>query len=123
MNILLWILQVFLALFFTMAAANQLFNYQKLTEQYAIYKALPQPFWVVWAIISILCALGLVLTIIAPQATPIAALVLAVQGAIFAGLYAYHAGFRPTFAMWAMWTLGPVIVAAFIAYARFSNLA
>jgi len=43
-----------------------------------------------------------------------------VQGVLFAGLYAYYAGFYPSLLMWSLWTLVPVIVAAFIAYARFS---
>jgi hypothetical protein len=123
MNIVLWILQVALALFFAMAAVQQLFNYDKLTEQFAIYKALPRPFWVGYAIISLACAVGLVLTMVSPVITPIAALVLTVQGLIFASLYAHYAGFRPSFAMWAGWTLSPVVVAAFIAYARYSGIA
>jgi DoxX-like family len=123
MNIVLWILQVVLALFFTMASLNQLFDYDKLAQQYAIYKALPQGFWVVYGVIALLCALGLVLTKVWPLATPIAAIVLAVQGVIFAGLYAHYAGFQPSFLMWSLWTLGPVIMAAFIAYARFSAIA
>lgn len=123
MNILLWVLQVVLALFFTMASMNQLFNYEKLAQQYAIYKALPQGFWIVYAIVSLLCALGLVLTKVAPPVTPLAAMILVVQGLIFAALYAHYAGFQPSFMMWSTWTLGPVVVAAFIAYARFSALA
>jgi hypothetical protein len=121
MNILLWILQVALALFFTMASVNQLFNYGYLAQQYVIYRAMPQGFWAVYAIVALACAVGLVLTKAAPRVTPIAALVLAVQGLLFAGLYAYYAGFNPSFLMWSLWTLGPVIVAAFIAYARLSS--
>jgi len=122
MNILLWVLQIVLALFFTMGAAQKLFNYQNIAEQYAIYKALPQGFWVGYAIVSLLCALGLVLTKVAPAITPIAAVVLAVQGIIFASLYAHYAGFRPSVLMWGLWTLGPVVIAAFIAYGRFSTV-
>jgi hypothetical protein len=123
MNILLWVLQVGLALFFTMASVNQLFNYNTLAEQFIIYRVLPQGFWIVYAIVALMCALGLVLTRVTPMVTPVAALVLAVQGAVFAGLYAYHAGFLPSVLMWGLWTLGPVIVAAFIASARFSAIA
>jgi hypothetical protein len=122
MNTLLWVLQVLLALFFTMGAVNQLFNYDELTKRYVVYKALPRKFWVVYGIVSLLCALGLVLTKAGPLVTPIAALVLAVQGALFARLYAYHAGFYPSLLMWSLWTLGPVIVAAFIAYARIRGM-
>ena len=122
MNIVLWILQVLLALLFAMGSVQQLFNYDKLAGQYAIYKALPQPFWIGYAIVAVLCCLGLVLTRVWPIATPVAATILAVQGVIFAGLYAYHAGFQPSFMMWAAWTLGPVAVAAFIAYGRFASM-
>ncbi|HEV8021935.1 MAG TPA: DoxX family protein [Candidatus Lustribacter sp.] len=120
MNILLWALQVVLALFFTMASANQLFNYDQLARQYAIYRALPQGFWAIYAIVALSCAAGLVLTKVWPQVTPISALILVVEGVVFAGLYAYYAGFAPSVLMWSLWTLGPVIVAAFIAYGRFS---
>lgn len=123
MNIVLWVLQVVLALFFTMASVNQLFNYDKLAQQYVIYRTLPQGFWVVYGIVALLCALGLVLTKAGPLVTPIAALVLAMQGALFAGLYAYYAGFEPSLLMWSLWTLSPVIMAAFIAYARFPAMA
>jgi len=123
MNIVLWVLQVMLALLFAAGSVQQLFTYDRLAEQYPIYKALPQAFWAVYAIIAILCCLGLLLTRVWPIATPIAATVLVVQGVIFAALYAYHAGFQPSFAMWAAWTLGPVAVAAFIAYGRFASMA
>ena len=123
MNIVLWILQGLLALLFAAGSVQQLFTYDKLAGQYAIYKALPQAFWIGYAVVAILCCLGLLLTRVWPIATPIAATVLAVQGVIFASLYAYHAGFQPSFAMWAAWTLGPVAIAAFIAYARFSSMA
>lgn len=123
MNILWWVLQVVLALFFTMASVNQLFNWDKLAQQYVIYGALPQGFWIVYATVSLLCALGLVLTKVWPPVTASAALVLAVQGVLFPGLYAYYAGFYPSLLMWSLWTLVPVIVAVFIAYARFSAIA
>ena len=122
MNILLWVLQVMLALFFTMGAVQQLFNYDKISKQYVIYKVLPRGFWAGYGSLTLLCALGLILTMVWPLVTPIAALILAVQGAFFAGLYAYHAGFRPSFLMWALWTVVPVAVAAFISYATFSAL-
>jgi hypothetical protein len=122
MNILLWILQVTLALFFAMASMNQLFNYPKLSQQFEIYRALPRAFWAVYAVVALCGAVGLVLTSFWPLATPVAAAMLALQGLIFAGLYARFAGFKPSVLMWGVWTLGPVVIAAFIAYARFSRL-
>lgn len=123
MNTVLWVLQVILALFFGLASINQLFNFDNLSEQYLIYRNLPHGFWVGYAIVSLVCVIGLLITRVWPQATPIAASVLAVQGLVFAGLYAYHAGFQPSLLMWAAWTLVPVILAAFVAYARFSQTA
>ena len=119
MNIVLWALQVLLALFFTMGAVNQLFNYRKLARQYIVYRAVPRGFWAIYGSVALVCALGLIMTKVVPLATPVAAVILAVQGAIFAGLYARHAGFRPSFAMWSLWTVSPVVIAAFVAYARF----
>jgi hypothetical protein len=72
---------------------------------------------------ALLCARALVLTKVWRLATPIAAVVLAMQGVLFAGVYAHYAGFQPSLAMWSLWTLGPVVIAAFIAYARFSAIA
>lgn len=123
MSVVLWVLQVILALFFGMASLNQLFNFKQLSEQYVIYQVFPHAFWVGYAIVSLVCAIGLVTTRVWPQATPLAASVLAVQGLAFAVLYAYQAGFQPSFLMWATWTLVPVILAAFVAYARFSQTA
>lgn len=119
MNIVLWVLQGVLALFFTMGAVQQLFNFDTISKQYVIYRVLPRAFWAVYGSVTLLCALGLLLSPVWALATPIAASVLVVQGAVFAGLYAYHSGFRPSFLMWALWTVTPVILAAVIAYARF----
>jgi len=121
MNILLWALQVVLALYFGMAAVNQLFNYDKLVQQYAIYKDLPQGFWIVYGIVALLCAIGMFLTKAGRLITPISALVLTVQAILFAGLVARYDGFGPSVFAWAFWTLVPAIVAAFIAYERFSR--
>ncbi|HEV2267980.1 MAG TPA: DoxX family protein [Steroidobacteraceae bacterium] len=123
MSTLLWVCQGFLALFFASASLQQLFNFEKLARQYPIYRAVPRRLWIGYAVVSLSCAVGLVLTDVWPLVTPIAALILAVQGLAFAALYAYHAGFRPTFVMWSLWTLGPVALATFIAYARFSAIA
>lgn len=119
MKILLWTIQILLAIFFTLGAANQLFNYDRIAEQYIVYRSVPQLFWIVYASIALLCTLGLVMTKVWPLGTAIAALVLAVQGTLFAGLYAYHAGFEPSFVLWAFWTLTPVVLASFVAWARF----
>ena len=117
MNILLWILQVVLAMYLSMGAVNQLFNYDKLKQQYVIYQALPQGFWVVYGTITLLCALGLFLTKAGRLITPIAALVLALESVLFVGVYAHFAQFSLSLLIWGG---VPAIVAAFIAYARFS---
>jgi hypothetical protein len=122
LNILLWGLQIVLALLYTIASLNQLFNFKNIAQQYAVYRDLPQGFWIAYAIVTLLCVLGLLLTKVGRLVTPIAALVLAVQGILFAWLYAHDAGFYPSVLMWGIWTLGPVIIAAFIAYERFSEV-
>jgi hypothetical protein len=120
MNILLWVLQVACALLNTMGAVNQLFNYDKLALQFPIYQALPHGFWIVYGSVALLGALGLVLTKVGRLVTPIAALVLTAQGFLFAGLTAHYDGFTPSVFSWAMWTVVPSLVTAFIAYARFT---
>ena len=119
MNIFLWVFQVLLALFFVSGAFQQLFNFEKIAKLYVVYRSVPRAYWTVTAVITILCCAGLVLTKVHPLITPIAATILTFQGLIFGGLYAKYAGFKPSFAAWAGWTMVPCLLTAFIAYARF----
>jgi hypothetical protein len=118
MNIFTWALQIVLALLILMGSANQLFNYDAIAQLYPVYKEVPHAFWIIYAIVALAGAAGLVLTKALPRATPIAALVLAIEGIIFAVLYAKYDGFVPNVAAWALWTLVPVALELFIVYRR-----
>ena len=122
MNIVLWFLQIMLVLLIGMGSVNQLFNFEDISRQYAPYKALPRTFWTAYAIIALACAIGLLSTRISPKITAIAAMVFFAQSLAFAAIYAHSAGFKPSIAMWAVWTLGPAAVAGFIAYGRFEEV-
>jgi hypothetical protein len=118
MNIFTWALQIVLALLILMGSANQLFNYDAIAQLYPVYKEVPHAFWIIYAVLALASAAGLLLTKIAPRATVIGAAVLTVEGIIFAILYAKYDGFYPSVAAWAAWTLIPVAIAAFIVYRR-----
>ena len=120
MKSLLRVLEVGLAQFFATASLYQLFSYDELAQRYAVYQALPREFWLVFGIFALLCAIGLVRVRSSPIIKSIAASVLAVQGALFATLYASYSGFYPSLLMWSLWTLVPVVVAVFVATTTFS---
>jgi hypothetical protein len=114
MNILLWILQILLALWNFIGGIYTISNYQKLTSAWA--KALPKPAWVSLCVLQILFALGLVLpgaTGVLPKLTPIAAVYLAVNALLGCALFAQYAGFPGM-----LWGAVPGLLAAFVAYGR-----
>src|SRR5690242_5498168 len=86
MNILLWILQVLLALHTAMGAAWKFSHSERSVPS---LKAIPHTAWLGMAVVELLCSLGLVLTVFQPLATlaPIAAAVIAVEMLLFCGLH------------------------------------
>jgi hypothetical protein len=115
MNILLWVLQILLALWNMIGGIYMVNNYEKLANVWAL-NALPKPAWVAIGVLQALFAIGLVLpgvVRVLPKLTPISAACLAVISLLGIALYAAYAGFPGMF-----WAVVPAILAAFVAYWR-----
>ncbi len=110
MNILLWMLQIMLALYYLMGGQWMVF---KVPGPWL--KLLPKPVWMAIGLLQILFALGLVLPGLigmSPQITPIAAIGVAVETALVAMLT------KPKF-QGLLWVVVPAVLALFVAYGRF----
>ena len=108
MNILLWVLQILLALYNMTGGIYMVNNYEKLANIWAL-NAFPKPAWMVLGLLQILFSLGLVF----PKLTSISAACLAVISLLGIALYIAYAGFPGI-----LWAVGPAILAAFVAYER-----
>jgi hypothetical protein len=108
MNILLWVLQILLALYYAMGG-----SWMVSKAPGAWLKLLPKPAWVALGALQILFALGLVLPgmIGMPKLTPIAAVGVAVETLLVAVLT------KPKF-QGLLWVVIPALLAAFVAYGR-----
>ena len=89
MNILLWVLQILLALHTAIGALWKFFNSEQTVPS---LKAIPHGVWLSLSVIEILCGLALVLPALSqPLAilAPIAAVVIAAEMLLFCGLHIY----------------------------------
>ena len=113
MNILLWVLQILLALWNLIGGIYTFSNYDKIKSAWAAN--LPPSFWMAIAVLQVLFALGLVLSglVGVPKFTPISAIYLAVNALSGLVLYAQYAGFPGM-----LWGVIPALLAAFVAYGR-----
>src|SRR5205085_56237 len=114
MNILLWVLQILLALWNMIGGIYTAFNYEQLKG--AWMNDLPKPAWVAIGVLQALFAAGLVLpgaVGVLPKVTPVAAAYLAVNALFGCALFAKYAGFPGM-----LWGVVPAILAAFVAYGR-----
>ena len=110
MNILLWVLQILLALYYAMGG-----SWMVSKAPGAWLKLLPKPAWVALGVLQVLFALGLVLPGafgILPKLTPIAAIGVVVETFLVAALA------KPKF-QGLLWVVIPALLAAFVAYGRF----
>lgn len=117
MNILLWVLQIVLALLYIPGGAGKIFMFDQLSLQVASMKALPQSLWTLLGACEWLAALGLILpgaTKVLPILTPIAAVCLAVEAIVITILHASYGEVTPM-----IWSLVMGLMAAFISYGRF----
>ena len=111
MNILLWVLQILLALYYLMGGSWMISKVPG-----AWLKFLPKPAWMALGLLQVLFALGLVLpgaTGMLPQLTPIAAVGVAVETVLVAMLT------KPKFQGF-LWVLVPALLVLFVAYGRFA---
>jgi hypothetical protein len=107
MNILLWILQILLALWNLVGAGYMMTHYSILAKPWAL-GALPGLVWIVYGVLEILFALGLFL----PKLVPGAAIGLAVLVLLGIALFAQYTG------MGLLWAFIPALLLAFAAYGR-----
>ena len=120
MNVLLWILQVALALQTFAGGAYKLFQFDQIAKVPAM-GALPRGGWGAVGVFEVLCAVLLVVpaaTKRMPVLTAHAAAALALESLALAVLYAqYSLELTATNPM--VWVLGGGLLAAFVAYGRY----
>ena len=107
MNILLWVLQILLALWNVTGGIYTLFHYDQLKGGWG--SNLPKSVWVILCVLQVLFAVGLLL----PKQAPIAAVYLTLNSLLGCVLFAQYAGFPGM-----LWGVIPAILAAFVAYGR-----
>lgn len=118
MNILLWVLQVVLALLCISGGAFQIFKIEELRKTVAAMRELPRGLWACLGALGCLAGLGLILPgaiHVLPILTPIAAVVVAAQSLLISGLYVRYRDRPPL-----PYSLAMAMMAAFIAYGRFA---
>jgi hypothetical protein len=107
MNIIIWALQILLALWNLTGGLYTISNYESLKSAWA--NDLPKPAWLALGTLQALFAIGLVV----PKLTPIAAAYLAVNSLLGCALFSKYVGFPGL-----LWGVIPAILAAFVAYGR-----
>jgi hypothetical protein len=121
MNILLWVLQVALALFCLAGGAYKIFQFEELAKVPAA-AALPRGGWGVIGVFEMLCAVLLVVPAAAqwmPILTPLTAAALTLESLALGGLFARYS-LKLTAANPLVWVVGMGLVAAFVAYGRYA---
>jgi hypothetical protein len=115
MNILLWVLQILLALWNIIGGFYMINHYQQLADRWALI-AFPKPLWIAFGVLQVLFAFGLVLPGVVGvlrKLTPASAAGLAVISLLGIALYVAYAGFPGI-----LWGVIPALLAAFVAYGR-----
>ena len=107
MNILLWILQVLLALWNLIGGVYTFSHYENLKGGWG--NNLPGAVWAAIAVLQVLFAVALVI----PKLAPIGAVYIALNALLGCVLFAQYAGFPGL-----LWGVIPALLAAFVAYGR-----
>lgn len=119
MNILLWVLQVALAVLYIAGGSYKVFKFDELASYLS---ALPRGGW---RALGVLEMIGGVLLVVPPAVTgmpfliPLAAAVLALETLGLAGLYARYSR-KLTAANPLVWSVVMGLLAAFVAYGRYA---
>ena len=116
MNILLWVLQILLALHTAIGAVWKFSNSEQTVPS---LKAIPHGVWLAMSVFELLCSLGLILPALNKRLTilaPIAAACIAAEMLLFSGLHIYsgNTNYGPM-----IYWLVVAAICAFIAYGRF----
>lgn len=119
MNVLLWVLQVALALLYFAGGAFKTFNPDDVAKQIT---ALPRSGWRALGVLEVLGAILLIVPAAAqwmPELTPLGAAALALETLALAALYArYSTKVAATNPM--VWAVPMGLMAAFVAYGRYA---
>ncbi len=116
MNILLWVLQILLALHTVVGAVWKWSNSEQTVPS---LKAIPHGVWLAMSVFELLCSLGLILPAFNKRlavVAPIAAACIAAEMLLFSGLHVYSrdANYSPM-----IYWLVVAAISAFIAYGRY----
>ncbi len=120
MNIVLWVIQAFLALLFFAGGATKAFKFDQLATMPAM-RALPRSGWFLVGIGEMIGALLLLVPAATgwmPELTPLAAAVLALESLALAALYARHS-LKLNAENPLVWSAAMALLAAFVAYGRY----
>lgn len=121
MNILLWVLQVALALLYLAGGAYKTFSFDELATQMV---ALSRSGWAALGVLEMVCAILLVVpaaTRWMPALTPLAAAALALETLILAGLYAQYS-LKLSVTNPLVWSVSMGLLVAFVACGRYRDL-
>jgi hypothetical protein len=120
MNVLLWVLQIALALLYFAGGAYKVFMFDELAKH--LPGALSRGGWGTLGVLEIVCAVLLVVPAAArwmPALTPLAAAVLALETLALAALYARYS-LEVTVGNPLVWSVVMGLLVAFVAYGRYA---
>jgi len=116
MNVLLWVLQVLVALLYGASGVMKVFMFDKASEGVQSFGALPREAWKALGILELVCTIGLIVPAALhwqPTLTVVAAAVLTIESFVFVWV---HVKYREIAPIILSGVLGLVMV--FIAYGR-----
>jgi len=121
MNVLLWILQVALALLSLAGGAYKVFSFDALSSE-PFFRALPRGGWAALGVFEMSCAILLLVPAAmkwVPVLTPLAAAALALECVALGGLYArFSLDLTPANPL--VWVVLMGAIAVFVAWGRYS---
>jgi hypothetical protein len=121
MNVLLWVIQVALALFSLAGGAYKIFSFDQLAKMPAT-GALSRSVWSALGVFEMLCAVLLIVPAVMnwmPVLTALAAAALVLESLALAAMYArYSLSLRATNPL--VWVVVMALMAAFVAYGRYA---
>jgi hypothetical protein len=121
MNVVLWVVQLVLAVLSLAGGAYKIFMFEELAKMPAI-GALPRLGWAGLGMFEMLCGVLLVVPAAVkwmPVLTPVAAAALTLEGLALAALYARYS-LELTAANPLVWVVAIGLMAAFVAYGRYA---
>src|SRR5262245_41934456 len=121
MNVLLWTVQVALALLSLAGGAYKVFSFDAVASE-PFFGALPRGGWSALGVLEMVCGVLLVLPAAVkwkPSLTPLAAGAVALESLVLGGLYARYS-LELTAANPLVWVIAMGLMAAFVAYGRHS---